>query len=131
MSFSLARERPAIRIVFDAGSRPSVRWPAVSATAFTASKSPFDAIGKPASHTSTPRRESDFAIETFSSPVIVAPGLCSPSRSVVSKTTRRSRSADADENARGPVRRSGAAARRVALSSEVATIAEIAREPTT
>ena len=30
--------------------------------------------------------------------------------------------ADADENARGPVRRSGAAARRVALSSEVATI---------
>ena len=67
MSFSLARDRPAIRIVFDAGSRPSVRWPAVSATAFTASKSPFDAIGKPASHTSTPRRESDFAIETFSS----------------------------------------------------------------
>ena len=47
--------------------------------------SPGDAAGKPASITTTPRSSSFFALRSFSSSVIVAPGLCSPSRSVVSK----------------------------------------------
>ena len=41
--------------------------------------------GKPASMTSTPRRASARATSSFSAEVIVAPGDCSPSRSVVSK----------------------------------------------
>ena len=57
----------------------------VSATAFTASKSPTLAIGKPASITSTRNLSRFFAILTFSSSVIEAPGLCSPSLNVVSK----------------------------------------------
>ena len=48
-------------------------------------------MGNPASHTSTPSMESCLAIFSFSSIVSVAPGLCSPSRSVVSKKMRRSR----------------------------------------
>ncbi len=51
----------------------------------TASKSPSEAIGKPASMMSTPISSSSAAICSFSSSVIVAPGDCSPSRSVVSK----------------------------------------------
>ena len=60
------------------------------ATAFTASKSPGLATAKPASITSTRNRSSIFAILTFSSFVIEAPGLCSPSRKVVSKIINRS-----------------------------------------
>jgi len=58
----------------------------VRATACTASKSPLLAAGNPASITSTRMRSSTLAMRTFSSLVMDAPGLCSPSRSVVSKT---------------------------------------------
>ena len=54
-------------------------------TADTASKSPADAIGKPASMMSTPRSASLPAMRTFSLTVMLQPGDCSPSRSVVSK----------------------------------------------
>jgi hypothetical protein len=57
----------------------------VAATAFTDSKSPLLAAGNPASITSTRMRSSWRAMRTFSSRVIEAPGLCSPSRKVVSK----------------------------------------------
>ena len=55
------------------------------AIAWTASKSPGEAIGKPASMTSTPRRASWWAISSFSPVFSEMPGDCSPSRSVVSK----------------------------------------------
>ena len=61
-----------------------------SATACTASKSPTLAIGNPASMTSTRMRSRALAMRTFSSRVIEAPGLCSPSRKVVSKMISRS-----------------------------------------
>ncbi len=56
----------------------------------TASKSPSEAIGKPASMMSTPIVSSISATSSFSSKVMVAPGHCSPSRSVVSKISTRS-----------------------------------------
>ncbi len=56
----------------------------------TASKSPGEAIGKPASMTSTPSRESCWAISSFSALFSEMPGDCSPSRSVVSKMMTRS-----------------------------------------
>jgi hypothetical protein len=59
--------------------------PISSAIAWTASQSPGEAAGKPASMMSTPRRASWRATSSFSSFVIVQPGACSPSRSVVSK----------------------------------------------
>src|SRR4029077_11141298 len=55
------------------------------AIARTASKSPFDAAGKPGSITSMRMRSRARAMRSFSSRVIEAPGLCSPSRMVVSK----------------------------------------------
>src|SRR5579859_5655316 len=55
------------------------------ATACTASRSPREAIGKPASMTSTPRAASCRAIRIFSSVFMEKPGDCSPSRRVVSK----------------------------------------------
>src|SRR3954453_11835147 len=55
------------------------------AIACTASKSPGEAIGKPASITSTPSRLSCWAISSFSTLFSEMPGDCSPSRSVVSK----------------------------------------------
>ena len=51
----------------------------------TASKSPLDAAGNPASIMSTPRASNAVAIFNFSSIFIEAPGDCSPSRNVVSK----------------------------------------------
>src|SRR5215469_16127159 len=54
------------------------------ATARTASRSPGDAIGNPASITSTPNCSSCRASLSFSSRFIENPGDCSPSRSVVS-----------------------------------------------
>src|SRR3954468_8604389 len=60
------------------------------ATLPTASKSPSEAIGKPASSTSTPRSTSCFAIRSFSATVMLQPHDCSPSRRVVSKTNTRS-----------------------------------------
>ena len=62
------------------------------AIASTASKSPGEVIGKPASMTSTPRRASCWAISSFSAVFSETPGDCSPSRSVVSKMTTRSES---------------------------------------
>ena len=52
----------------------------------TASKSPLEAIGKPASITSTRMSSRILASSSFSSSDIEAPGDCSPSRMVVSKT---------------------------------------------
>ena len=60
------------------------------AIACTASKSPGEAIGKPASMTSTPSRESCCAISSFSLVFSEIPGDCSPSRRVVSKMITRS-----------------------------------------
>ena len=64
--------------------------PATSrAIACTASKSPGEVIGKPASMTSTPSRASWWAISSFSCVFSEMPGDCSPSRSVVSKISTR------------------------------------------
>src|SRR2546426_10896950 len=52
----------------------------------TPSCSPLEVIGKPASITSTPSLSSACAIWSFSSGIRETPGVCSPSRSVVSKT---------------------------------------------
>src|SRR6266540_1708402 len=51
----------------------------------TASNSPSEETGKPASMMSTSRRASCSAISTFSGLVSAIPGACSPSRRVVSK----------------------------------------------
>src|SRR5216117_1931600 len=56
-----------------------------SAIAQTARRSPSDALGNPASITSTPSVSSWRARRSFSSAVMELPGACSPSRSVVSK----------------------------------------------
>ena len=70
---------------------PQITGPStVRAIASTASKSPGEVIGKPASITSTPRRASWLAISTFSWVFSEIPGDCSPSRSVVSKMSTRS-----------------------------------------
>ena len=73
-SFSLARANA--QIVAPLTSRAIV---------CTASKSPGDAAGKPASITSMPRRTRPFAISIFSGVCKDTPGVCSPSRRVVSK----------------------------------------------
>jgi hypothetical protein len=62
----------------------------VSAIVRIASASPGLAAAKPASITSTPSFSSWRAMRNFSSLVIAAPGLCSPSRKVVSKMNKRS-----------------------------------------
>ena len=74
MSFSPARDSP----------HTTARL-ARLAISETASKSPSEAIGKPASMMSTPISSRKSATSSFSSKVMVAPGHCSPSRSVVSK----------------------------------------------
>src|SRR5215212_1931462 len=56
----------------------------------TASKSPGEVIGKPASMMSTPSRASCCAISSFSWRLSEMPGDCSPSRRVVSKIRTRS-----------------------------------------
>jgi hypothetical protein len=53
-----------------------------------ASHSPFDAAAEPASITSTPMEESFSAIWSFSCGSRETPGVCSPSRNVVSKKRR-------------------------------------------
>ena len=53
---------------------PTVNGPTSLAIRCTASKSPWDAIGKPASHTSTPKRDNALAISTFSDALRVTPG---------------------------------------------------------
>src|SRR5438874_1055907 len=56
-----------------------------AATAWTAAKSPSDAMGNPASITSTPSWSSCRPRRTFSCTFMLQPGDCSPSRKVVSK----------------------------------------------
>ena len=73
MSSAVARASAATRT---GTSRP---------TFCTASKSPTDAIGNPASIMSTPSSASLCAMRSFSGMVMLQPGACSPSRSVVSK----------------------------------------------
>ena len=66
--------------------RPAIVDPRTPlAMASTASKSPWLAIGNPASMMSVPRRASCSAISSFSPTSSEMPGDCSPSRSVVSK----------------------------------------------
>ncbi len=79
MSRSLAR-----------ASEQTVEFVMASAMALMASASPGLAAAKPASITSTPIFSSWRAMRSFSSLVIDAPGLCSPSRKVVSKMYKRS-----------------------------------------
>ena len=79
MSLSLARD-----------SEHTVESLITEAIALTDSKSPLLAAANPASITSTRMRSSCLAMRSFSSRVIDAPGLCSPSRRVVSKMIRRS-----------------------------------------
>src|SRR5690242_2691474 len=74
-SLSLARAR-----------EQTVESRTAAATARIASKSPGLDAANPASITSTRRRSSCFATRSFSSFVMAAPGLCSPSRMVVSNT---------------------------------------------
>ena len=75
-------------------ARPQIVGPSTPrAIASTASKSPGEVIGKPASITSTPRRASCWAISTFSWVLSEIPGDCSPSRRVVSKMWTRLASA--------------------------------------
>ncbi len=74
-------------------ARPHTTGPSFAkrvAMACTLSKSPADAMGKPASITSTPSSASASAMRSFSSRFMEKPGDCSPSRSVVSKTMTRS-----------------------------------------
>ena len=75
MSASLQRARPQMI------EPPRI----VLAISRTASKSPGEAIGKPASMMSTPRSTSAWATSSFSCRFMLQPGDCSPSRSVVSK----------------------------------------------
>src|SRR5262249_21581662 len=71
-------------------ARPQTDEPATSvAMARTASKSPTEAIGNPASMMSTPRAAKARAISSFSAMFMLAPGDCSPSRRVVSKIRTR------------------------------------------
>ncbi len=78
MSARCVRARPAI-------TGPST-WRAIVCTA---SKSPGELIGKPASMMSTPSLASCWAISSFSVALSEMPGDCSPSRSVVSKISTR------------------------------------------
>ena len=67
-------------------ARPQTMAPRmVAAISRTLAKSPGEAIGKPASMTSTPNCWSAWAISIFSVRFMLAPGDCSPSRRVVSK----------------------------------------------
>ena len=75
-------------------ARPQTDEPVTSAAmARTASKSPTEAIGNPASMMSTPSAASARATSSFSAMFMLAPGDCSPSRKVVSKIRTRLASA--------------------------------------
>ena len=103
--------RRAISRSLARASEHTVEFLTALAIDFTASKSPFDDAAKPASITSTRSRSSCFAMRSFSSQVIDAPGLCSPSRKVVSKMIKRSvigGSSKSGRNFSGLARGSGA-----------------------
>ena len=78
---------PALRISFSTAraNEQTVDSLIFFATALIELKSPGLAAAKPASITSTPSFSSCLAMRNFSSCVIEAPGLCSPSLKVVSK----------------------------------------------
>src|SRR5262245_45889493 len=93
-----SRGRAASRIADQARSmssalqraRPAITGPSISrAIDWTDSQSPRDAAGNPASMMSTPSSASARATRSFSGCVMVQPGDCSPSRSVVSKIRTR------------------------------------------
>ena len=65
------------------------RWPMLSQMALMLSKSPIEAMAKPASITSTPSSIRASAMRIFSSRFMENPGDCSPSRKVVSKMMTR------------------------------------------
>ena len=70
---------------FRARARLQITGPSTSAPILLMdSKSPGELMANPASMTSTPSRASCFARVIFSSTFMLAPGDCSPSRSVVS-----------------------------------------------
>ncbi len=79
ISLRMARDRPH-----------TVAFLTVFATCCTLSKSPLEAMGKPASIISTPMSSSRAAILSFSSRFMEQPGDCSPSRNVVSNIYTRS-----------------------------------------
>ena len=100
-----SRRASAARSMSRSSARASPQTPqsrTARATACTASKSPVLAVGKPASITSTRMRSSALAMRTFSSRVMEAPGLCSPSRRVVSKMISLSRMGCAPSEPRRP-----------------------------
>ncbi len=74
--------RSALTYVQHSAERPA------SAISRIASRSPADAAADPASMTLTPIEESFRAISSFSSGSSETPGVCSPSRNVVSKKRR-------------------------------------------
>jgi hypothetical protein len=78
------------------GSLRSAEAWAVSGWSAPAPRAASQAVASPASHTSTPRRDSCLAMASFSGVFSVAPGLCSPSLSVVSKMTSFSLAASVD-----------------------------------
>ncbi len=90
---SAARNASAARLMSPGAerARPQMTGPRTApAMACTLSKSPGEAMGKPASITSAPSSASAWASRNFSARFIEKPGDCSPSRKVVSKTMTRS-----------------------------------------
>src|SRR5512135_2016886 len=88
---SRARSARSTSASTDRASAATVGRLTAFATATTPEKSSSEAIGKPASRTSTPSSSSFTARRTFSASRIEKPGDCSPSRSVVSKIVIRGR----------------------------------------
>ena len=78
MAMSMSLITPLVALHISASS-PS------EATSFTPLDSPSETTAKPASITSTPSLSSCLAISSFFSGVRETPGVCSPSRRVVSK----------------------------------------------
>ena len=74
-----------------ARASPAITGPrTASLMRLTLSKSSLEAMGKPASITSTPSSARASAMRSFSDNVMEKPGDCSPSRRVVSKMKTRS-----------------------------------------
>ena len=91
-----------------ARASPAMAEPRTSrAMSFTASISPGDEAGNPASMKSTRRRSSARAISSLSWAFSATPGDCSPSRSVVSKISTRSTPFFSDMGVLPPVRPPG------------------------
>src|SRR5664280_2066858 len=92
-STTATRKFRSLRVASSAENSTSFTWRRARRTsramARTELKSSSEAIGKPASITSTPRASSFRARRTFSASHIEKQGACSPSRSVVSKIVMR------------------------------------------